>query len=70
MGWTLPVLDLFMREKLRSDTFWTDLANAKLKKYELIKHWSFTVLRTNERSVNQMECILGDSEVITAYMYT
>jgi len=22
--WTLPVLDLFMREKLRSDTFWTD----------------------------------------------
>jgi hypothetical protein len=21
MGWTLPVLDLFMREKLRSDTF-------------------------------------------------
>ena len=23
--WTLPVLDLFMREKLRSHTFWTDL---------------------------------------------
>ena len=22
--WTLTVLDLFMREKLRSDTFWTD----------------------------------------------
>jgi len=42
--WTLPVLDLFMREKLRSDTFWTDhicdhISYRTAVLYEMVRWW-------------------------------
>ena len=40
--WTLPVLDLFMWEKLRSDTYWTAHVNSSHNKKWHLQIWSQT----------------------------